>query len=982
MGRFAPRYRFAGTRCVLLLLFAPLFALAVEEHAAGNEDAEELRAWIGAMKTQARGPFARIRWFCNDGTVLAPKPYACREHGGGIQHGEWNPQASEIRTRGFAIANVLAAIEPAEVVANDRNLLQQLLLEQFLVNVDDGWILRRARTYRGAFQVEGEELAAREILKALLLDEEWLEHRLLLIYETARLLPHGASSGELTKLRADAAALQDKDPAFAPLRNKIHGKPGPGDAQMVRDYAASRGLEDLQDDYEALAAAIDATTDPGLIQDRLGSIANTVADSSLTESLAAIQEDLAVADGTGERLHVASLGTKQLRSQLSQISLAGDRLAAIDAAIALGQNIFSISQTLRDELRGATRQTQIAWLEDLGRAWYGSGGLSEFEWQQFQTTVKRLNTERLDLGRYRANLNALTRTASWAQRRLALHLEPSIHHWSTLEPLALEYIPDRLRSSSMLMFSAILESLTADANRLAGIRHDFFGDTVSVGLRSLNPGVASGILMTAADYAQDAMPGVPKILVVPETLADLPPVEGIMTEHEGNHLSHVQLLARNLGIPNVVVDRGLEAKIDAHRGKPVTLASSPGGIVSITGIPEAEFAAATQERKPDPAGRIVVDLEKLDLDANDLTSVSKLRAIDSGVKVGPKAAQLGELMHRYPGTVSAGLAIPFGAFRDLLDQHFEGQSGPSAFDWLQAQYAELAKIDDPTLYEEQRNRMLTRIRAWILSVDLAPTFLAALKQKMADEFGEEGSYGVFVRSDTNVEDLPGFTGAGLNLTVPNVVGFAKTVHAIRRVWASPFAERAFGWRQALMDKPEHLYAAVLLHQGIDSDKSGVMVTSNVDTGAGDEITIVINEGVGGGVEGQSAETIVLHSGTGEVRLLSSATAPQKRVLLANGGSELVPVSGADRLLTSANIDALIELAADIDRWFKNREDGSRQIADVEFGFFEGKLVLFQIRPFVENRAAANNEQLLKLDAPLRLMPATVVDLTQATMGER
>ena len=302
----------------------------------------------------------------------------------------------------------------------------------------------------------------------------------------------------------------------------------------------------------------------------------------------------------------------------------------------------------------------------------------------------------------------------------------------------------------------------------------------------------------------------------------------------------------------------------------------------------------------------------------------------------------------------------------------------SAFDWLRDQYAELAQIDDPTLHAEQRNRMLAGIREWILSVDLDPKFLATLKQRMTDEFGEEGSYGVFVRSDTNVEDLPGFTGAGLNLTVPNVAGFENTIHAIRRVWASPFAERAFGWRQALMDKPEHLYAAVLLHQGINCDKSGVMVTSNVDTGAGDEITIVTNEGVGGGVEGQSAETIVLQAGTSEVQLLSSATAPQKRVLLANGGSELVAVRGADRLLTNANMSALMDLATDIERWFKNREDGSRQIADVEFGFLGDKLVLFQIRPFVESSAAASNEQLLMLDAPLRLMTAVEVDLTLAT----
>ena len=52
--------------------------------------------------------------------------------------------------------------------------------------------------------------------------------------------------------------------------------------------------------------------------------------------------------------------------------------------------------------------------------------------------------------------------------------------------------------------------------------------------------------------------------------------------------------------------------------------------------------------------------------------------------------------------------------------------------------------------------------------------------------------GVFVRSDTNVEDLPGFTGAGLNLTVFNVVGFDNIVKAISEVWASPYTPARLG----------------------------------------------------------------------------------------------------------------------------------------------------------------------------------------------
>ena len=88
MRRLCHLFHSVHSRFVLLALLTPLFPAAAEQIPAGDADVAELRAWIGAMKTEVRGPFARIRWFCNDGTVLPPKPYGCRERGGGFQHGD------------------------------------------------------------------------------------------------------------------------------------------------------------------------------------------------------------------------------------------------------------------------------------------------------------------------------------------------------------------------------------------------------------------------------------------------------------------------------------------------------------------------------------------------------------------------------------------------------------------------------------------------------------------------------------------------------------------------------------------------------------------------------------------------------------------------------------------------------------------------------------------------------------------------------
>ena len=103
------------------------------------------------------------------------------------------------------------------------------------------------------------------------------------------------------------------------------------------------------------------------------------------------------------------------------------------------------------------------------------------------------------------------------------------------------------------------------------------------------------------------------ILVVPETLADLPPVNGLLTAFEGNQLSHVQLLARNLGVPNVVVSRELLTSLGEQQGRYVELLASKGGVVSIAlAEPNAADAAVSIEQTNSDV-LIRVDETKLDL---------------------------------------------------------------------------------------------------------------------------------------------------------------------------------------------------------------------------------------------------------------------------------------------------------------------------------------------------------------------------------
>ena len=236
--------------------------------------------------------------------------------------------------------------------------------------------------------------------------------------------------------------------------------------------------------------------------------------------------------------------------------------------------------------------------------------------------------------------------------------------------------------------------------------------------------------------------------------------------------------------------------------------------------------------------------------------------------------------------------------------------------------------------------------------------------------------GIFVRSDTNVEDLAGFTGAGLNLTLPNVVGYENLLSGISSVWASPFTARAFAWRQSHMTQPEHVYTSILLLESVASDKSGVLVTQDIDTGNRGIVSVAVNEGLGGAVDGQAAESLRIPLDGSSVQVLATATAEWRRVPDPNGGLTFLPSSGSDTVLEPLEIVQMIDFAQHLPEKFPSITDdeGNSAPADVEFGFLNGDLRLFQLRPFLDSKMAMGINYLQQMDARLKNTSSIKVDM--------
>jgi len=966
-------------RSFFLSLSGLFLGLAIASGAAAQKhDPSVYRGWIEDMKTSERGPFSRIRWFCNDGSVLPPTAYACEGHGGGTQHGEWSDRTRELRAQGYWIANLLAGVDANAFLADPQfdDRYAQSLIERYLISADDGWILRRALFYRGAIQEEGERRAARALLNAMVLRPEWIGPRFVALRTGVRMLPHGADSASVQKVRQMSASLSDRDEGFKPLRAKIHGAPGAEDAERVRAYAARLGSEAARKPYLELADEIDSVYQAmPLEQDLDGLAVKYTAAPWFQELLSGAAESLRGDPSAAHRFAVTGTLLADLRRALPYIRAASARVEILDLGLAVESANFRAATELRSGLPRATRQQRLEYLRTAGMAAYGTGVINGRLLDELNTTLDSISVDPLTLDHYLDDLAYLGRVPGWGTQSLRMHFYESMEKLAEIEPMAMLFIQDQLRGSPLLFFSNVLDGLSRDASRLAGVEHKLFGESIGVGFTALNPGLATGVLQVEPDLRNLENFRKDGIYVLPETVSDLPPVAGILTEGEGNPLSHVQLLARNLGIPNVTVDSSLKEVLAKHNGERVALAVSRSGLVELSTWDE-RWAKVFEDADASQGVRIDPDLDKLDLSVREFVPLVDLRASDSGRIVGPKAAKLGELRRHYPGHVSRGIAIPFGLFRqEALDQPHPG--GGSVFDWMVGNYRQLEamSVDDPRR-SEKAEAVRAELYGIIRNTTPSDSFQQQLRAAMRRAFGTDTPPGVFVRSDTNVEDLAGFTGAGLNLTLPNVVGFENLLSSIAEVWASPFTARAFAWRQSHMSRPEHVYTSILLLESVASDKSGVLVTQDIDTGNRDVISVAVNEGLGGAVDGQAAESLRIALDGSYVRVLATATAPWRRVPDPAGGLLFLPSSGSDTVLQPDEIAQLIEFARGLPEKFPpiTDDEGQSAPADVEFGFLDGELRLFQLRPFLESKQARGIGYLHQMEARLADTGRITVDL--------
>ncbi|MGB1211601.1 MAG: PEP/pyruvate-binding domain-containing protein, partial [Lacinutrix venerupis] len=309
--------------------------------------------------------------------------------------------------------------------------------------------------------------------------------------------------------------------------------------------------------------------------------------------------------------------------------------------------------------------------------------------------------------------------------------------------------------------------------------------------------------------------------------------------------------------------------------------------------------------------------------------------------------------------VVEGIIIPFGIFRAHMNQQMPNQN-KTYWQYLNATFNTANEMRAANKAEHEvedyQLKALDILHKAIINMPLETSFINDMKVSFKNAFGNSiGNVPVFLRSDTNMEDLKEFTGAGLNLTLFNIKAEDEIVKGIKRVWASAYTERSFKWRQKYLSNPENVFPSILIIPSVDVDYSGVMITKGINSGNEDDLTVAFSRGAGGAVDGQSAETRLITENNNV--LLAPARQSDYIRLPDYGGTKKYTTTFETPILNTKNIEDIRALASKIRKTMEKHSQASNQAYDVEFGFKDNKLWLFQIRPFVENKQAKSSEYL-------------------------
>ena len=945
----------------LLSIFFLLFFLNSQEVVSQKFSNSQIKEMVNRYKQDPKGPYSRIKWFCDDGSIRDPKDYCPN---GGIQHATYKPEVEKLAKENHIYFGNILAYNKYDTFwdePNNHSRLKQYQLVKYLTGVDNGWIYRKGQFYRGAMQTEDEENWGKEFYLNLLKDPSVLEKNFYLVRQSLKDIPHMGDTNLAQKMRSQSKVIAEELPGFMKTRIKIHGNPDKSDIQAVKDWKAqnkSKLSQEQSKKIDELIKTLEAFYAPVQLETLVAEVTKLKGKKSSKETLTDLLNNYGIQKTARGKVYNLSDLMCNIREEMDNFSDPADKLALLDLSNKLENILFVQSQ----EWKPANVKELLEKIQALSNAAVGTGLIELWEWEEIDDVIENTEFHKSmalkDMNQYLVTSRGVV---EWSTAMVKAVYENEVELYAAFEPKAYQFIDDRIRSSVILDLGDAVSKLGNIITKHASIKNDVLGISDASTVHGLNPGYAYGELVVVEGVGKQIDFNKDKIYAFEHPSADLKPVAGILSVSEGNLVSHVQLLARNLGIPNAALSNQNIKELKKYNGKKVFYAVSPKGNVILKlekDMTSKEKALFSEKKKS--SNKVKVPVDRIKLDQTDLIDIRKVKADDSGKICGPKAANLGQLKQLFPDHVVEGFVIPFGIFRKHLDNTMPGQN-TTYWKYLNETYANAEKMrkEGKSLKEidaYQINRLSTLKKA-IETMPLNKDFVAQLEQFFKNTFKKPlGSQAVFLRSDTNMEDLKEFTGAGLNLTLFNIKDKNAILKGIKEVWASPYTERSLRWRQKYLLNPEYVFPSIVVIPGVNNDYSGVVITTGINEGGKDDITAAFSRGVGGAVEGQSAETRLITKNSD--KLLAPAREPSYMVLPASGDVQIRYATFEKPILNKKNIQSIRDIVKEVRvKMPKNTDPDYKGAYDMEMGFQNDKLWLFQIRPFVQNKNASTSEYL-------------------------
>ncbi len=304
------------------------------------------------------------------------------------------------------------------------------------------------------------------------------------------------------------------------------------------------------------------------------------------------------------------------------------------------------------------------------------------------------------------------------------------------------------------------------------------------------------------------------IVVLDRVPNDISLVSGIITGEFQTPLSHVNLLSKNRGTPNMALRGAFED---------VELRELEGQLVRLRVTPQSftiEKASLSDSQNywdsMRPEGALI---PTLDLTVDALVPVDSLH-IGDYKSVGAKAANMGEMAQIADLEIplpDQAFAIPFAFYK----RHLQENGLDEAIESL------LQDVESGGLEAQELRARLFDLRWRIFRAPMNSEDLATLSAAIETRWSQDT--GLRFRSSTNVEDLEEFSGAGLYTSAGASLdeGADKIADAVRVVWASAWNEQAFVEREFYRVAHRLVCMGILVHPAFEKElANGVAVTIN------------------------------------------------------------------------------------------------------------------------------------------------------------